>query len=68
MSTGPRNVEDIRRRVFAVIAPFDVAGLTKDGMRNWYPVNASDLLNSCDKVGASREEAAKLLERCGFTL
>jgi tetracycline 7-halogenase / FADH2 O2-dependent halogenase len=34
--------------------------------RNWYPVDAEDLLNSAHKLGANREEIMGMLEKCGF--
>lgn len=55
-------IEEIRR----VIEPFDVAGLTKPSRRNWYPVDADDLLRAAHKVGASRGQVLQMLERCGF--
>jgi FADH2 O2-dependent halogenase len=55
-------IEDILR----AIEPIDVAGLSNARRRNWYPVDARDLLCSARKLEASREEMARLLDRCGF--
>ena len=55
-------IEEIRR----VIEPVNVAGLTNSARRNWYPVDAEDLLRAAHKVGASRDEVLQMLERCGF--
>jgi len=55
-------IEEIRK----VIEPIDVAGLTNFARRNWYPVDAEDLLRAAHKVGANRDEVAQMLERCGF--
>jgi tetracycline 7-halogenase / FADH2 O2-dependent halogenase len=52
--------------IFAVIEPFNVAGFGRPNRRNWYPVDAEDLLNAADKLGASRQEVRALLENCGF--
>lgn len=52
--------------VFRVIEPIDVAGLGKRNRRNWYPVEAEDLLESARKLEASREEILQMLDRCGF--
>ena len=52
--------------IFRVIEPVDVAGLGRRERRNWYPVDADDLLNAAHKVHASREEIAWMLGRCGF--
>ena len=49
-----------------VIAPFDLAGLSDDARRDWYPVRAADLIASRAKLGASEAEIVGLLERCGF--
>jgi FADH2 O2-dependent halogenase len=62
---GPES-EELIREVFRVIEPIDVAGLGRAERRNWYPVEAADLLGAADKVGASLDELMQMLERCGF--
>jgi tetracycline 7-halogenase / FADH2 O2-dependent halogenase len=57
-----RLVNDIR----GAIEPIDVAGFSNPNERNWYPVDASDLLDGCAKVGSTRAEIEALLLRCGF--
>jgi FADH2 O2-dependent halogenase len=52
--------------ILDVIEPFNVAGLNRRDRRNWYPVDAHDLMNAADKLGASRGEVQELLQRCGF--
>ena len=52
--------------ILAAIEPFNVAGLGRRERRNWYPVEAEDLLNASSKLGATRNEVQALLERCGF--
>jgi FADH2 O2-dependent halogenase len=55
-------IEDIRR----IIEPLDVAGLGNLTRDKWYPVEAEDLLRCAHKVGANRDEAMLMLDRCGF--
>ncbi|HVT92388.1 MAG TPA: FAD-dependent oxidoreductase [Bryobacteraceae bacterium] len=55
-----------REEIGKLIEPIDVAGLTKAGRRNWYPVEARDLLDSAAKLEATKEDMARLLERCGL--
>jgi FADH2 O2-dependent halogenase len=45
-----------------------VAGLGRHERRNWYPVEANDLMNAAGKLKASQEEIVELLNRCGFHL
>jgi len=54
--------DEIRR----FIEPFNVAGLGDPERRNWYPADAEDMLHAAPKLGASREEVAGVLGRCGF--
>jgi len=53
-------------RIYAAIEPINVAALGNPDRRNWYPVEAEDLLNAAAKLEASREEMEALLKRCGF--
>jgi FADH2 O2-dependent halogenase len=52
--------------ILEAIEPFNVAGLDRRDRRNWYPVDADDMMNAADKLGASRSEVVELLQRCGF--
>jgi FADH2 O2-dependent halogenase len=54
--------EDVRE----AIDPINVAGLADPQRRNWYSVDANDLLVNAHKLHATRDEIARLLERCGF--
>lgn len=54
--------DEIRR----FIEPFNVAGLGDPERRNWYPADAGDMLRAAPKLGASRDEVARVLDRCGF--
>ena len=58
----------LTRDILAAIEPFNVAGLGREGRRNWYPVEARDLFESADKLGATVEEIRDMLRRCGFAL
>ena len=49
------------------VALFDVAGLGDDRRRDWYPVLAGDLVAGAHKLGATGDEVAVLLARCGFS-
>jgi tetracycline 7-halogenase / FADH2 O2-dependent halogenase len=61
-----REAEGLIEEVYRMIEPFDVAGLGRRERRNWYPVEAEDLLRSAHKLGASRDEIMQMLDRCGF--
>jgi tetracycline 7-halogenase / FADH2 O2-dependent halogenase len=50
----------------AAIEPFDVAGLCETQRRNWFPVDANDILRGAAKLGATQEEVKKLIESLGF--
>ena len=57
-----RLIED----VLHAIEPIDVAGLCNCERRNWYPVDAEDLIRSAHKVEATPDEILRLLRSCGF--
>jgi FADH2 O2-dependent halogenase len=48
--------------ILRAIEPFDVAGLCRVERRNWYPVEAADLLGAAAKLGAAESEIRRLLE------
>ncbi|HUY81360.1 MAG TPA: tryptophan 7-halogenase [Acidobacteriaceae bacterium] len=58
--------DDLIESIYCAIEPIDVAGLTHRDRRNWYPVEAEDLLGAGHKVQASRDEIIAMLKRCGF--
>jgi FADH2 O2-dependent halogenase len=58
--------DELMEQIQCAIEPFDLAGLCDRSRRNWYPVNAEDLLGATGKLGASRAEIEKLLSRSGF--
>jgi tetracycline 7-halogenase / FADH2 O2-dependent halogenase len=49
-----------------VIEPINVAGLGRRDRRNWYPVEADDMLNAAAKLDAGRNEVQAMLKHCGF--
>jgi FADH2 O2-dependent halogenase len=64
-----RTQEEIRqatKQISDAIRPINIAGLADPSRRNWYPVTASDLLNSAKKLNATKQEIAQLLETSGF--
>lgn len=61
-SRDPKLIEEILR----VIEPIDVAGLGDRKRRNWYPVEAEDLLAAAGKLEATPGEIQALLRRSGF--
>jgi len=64
-----RNQEESRilaGDILRAIAPFNIAGLGEPRRRNWYPVDAEDLLRAAPKLSADRNEIARLIARCGF--
>jgi FADH2 O2-dependent halogenase len=52
--------------ILRAIEPFNVAGLGNPERRNWYPVDAEDLLRAAPKLESTHEEITHLLRRCGF--
>jgi FADH2 O2-dependent halogenase len=65
-----RSNDDLQRLtadVLRAIEPFNIAGLGRPQRRNWYPVEAKDLLRGASKLDANGEEIARLLDRSGFT-
>jgi tetracycline 7-halogenase / FADH2 O2-dependent halogenase len=52
--------------ITAAIDPVNIAGLGRPGRRNWYPIDADDLLDAAPKLHSSRDEVRELLKRCGF--
>jgi FADH2 O2-dependent halogenase len=63
---GRDATEKLTEDILRTIEPFNVAGLGQKERRNWYPVDANDLLQSAPKLGANREEIVRLLDQFGF--
>ena len=55
------------RQIQHTIEPVNVAGLANPDRRNWYPVDAEDLLKNAGKLGVGKEEIEQLLNRSGFS-
>jgi tetracycline 7-halogenase / FADH2 O2-dependent halogenase len=60
------DVDELGREVSQTIEPFNVAGLNNPQRRNWYPVDANDLLDSASKLQSTKQEVSELLDKCGF--
>lgn len=65
-SLTEQEAAELTSDILEAIEPFNVAGLGRRERRNWYPVDADDLVNAAGKLGASRGEVFALLQRCGF--
>ncbi len=61
-----RDPQAVIDEILRVIEPIDVTGLSIRARRNWFPVDAEDLLRAAHKVGATRGEILQMLARCGF--
>lgn len=60
------NAASFIAEILAAIEPFNIAGLGRPERRNWYPVEAADMLDAAAKLNATRDEVLALLQRCGF--
>jgi FADH2 O2-dependent halogenase len=54
--------------VRAAITPLDVIGLNDEARRNWYPVDAADLIAAAPKLGATSGEVEELLRKAGLAV
>jgi tetracycline 7-halogenase / FADH2 O2-dependent halogenase len=59
-------MDDLAHEVSQAIEAINVAGLSNPHRRNWYPVDAHDLLNSAAKLQSTKNQISELLDRCGF--
>ena len=66
LRTGSDSLK-LTQDILRAIEPINVAGLGNAARRNWYPVDAEDLLCAAHKLDASREDILALLDRCGFS-
>jgi len=62
------NRQQLIGRIDRAIEPFDTAGLLDQSRHSWYPVLSEDLIAGAPKLGATVDEAYRLLERCGFDI
>ena len=56
----------LEARIDRAIEPFDIAGLLDTGRGSWYPVLATDLLDSASKLRVGKKDILELLERTGM--
>jgi len=61
-----QELTDLANEVSRAIEPINIADLNNPQRRNWYPVDANDLLNSAAKLGSTKHEISQLLDECGF--
>ena len=58
--------DDLAHEISQAIEPINIAGLANPHRRNWYPVDANDLLNSAAKLQSTKNQISELLDRSGF--
>jgi len=63
---GKEESEAVIHDILTTIEPFNIAGLGRAERRNWYPVEAGDLLENASKLGVTEKEIHAMLRRCGF--
>jgi FADH2 O2-dependent halogenase len=59
-------VDELAHEISQAIEPINIAGLANPHRRNWYPVDANDLLNSAAKLQSTKNQISELLDRSGF--
>jgi FADH2 O2-dependent halogenase len=59
-------IDELAKEIAQAIEPINIAGLGNPQRRNWYPVDANDLLNSTAKLGSTKHEIYQLLDKCSF--
>lgn len=59
-------MDDLAHEISQAIEPINIAGLANPHRRNWYPVDANDLLNSAAKLQSTKNQISELLDRSGF--
>jgi FADH2 O2-dependent halogenase len=64
-ASGP-NRRRLLDEIAKTVAPVNVAGLLREERRNWYPVEAEDLIAGAGKLRSSREEIEAMLEKVAF--
>jgi FADH2 O2-dependent halogenase len=58
--------DELTNDIALAIEPINVAGLGNPSRRNWYPVDANNLLNSAAKLQSTEHQISQLLDDCGF--
>jgi FADH2 O2-dependent halogenase len=67
LDVAPNERTALVQRIYALIEPFDVIGLSDRERHPWYPCLATDFLDSAHKLHATHPEAEAALARAGFT-
>jgi FADH2 O2-dependent halogenase len=60
------DVDELSKEISQAIGPINIAGLANPHRRNWYPVDANDLLKSAPKLQSTKQEINELLDKSGF--
>lgn len=66
MAMDGARAADLSARTQKAIAPYDVAGFTAVGKRNWYGCHAADLYAAAPRLGVGSDEIDAMLKRVGF--
>jgi FADH2 O2-dependent halogenase len=66
VATTDHLMRALGQQVSESIEPINVAGLADPSRKNWYPVDADDLLKAAAKVESTNEEITQMLDNCGF--
>jgi FADH2 O2-dependent halogenase len=67
-SPNPAQKAKLVEQIQQAIEPVNVAGLGAAERRNWYPVDANDLMGAAGKLGTTEKGIEQLLQRSGFWL
>jgi FADH2 O2-dependent halogenase len=59
-------IDELAKEISQSIEPINIAGLANSHRRNWYPVDANDLLNSAAKLDSTKKQISQLLDNSGF--
>ncbi|MEK6302950.1 MAG: tryptophan 7-halogenase [Acidobacteriota bacterium] len=62
----PAQKAKLVEQIQQTIEPVNLAGLGAAERRNWYPVDANDLMGAAGKLGVTEKEIEQLLQRSGF--
>jgi FADH2 O2-dependent halogenase len=59
-------MDNLADEISKTIDPINIASLGNPRRRNWYPVDANDLINSAAKLESTQAQVSQLLDKCGF--
>jgi FADH2 O2-dependent halogenase len=61
-----QETDDLVNEISQAIEPINIVGFGNPRRRNWYPVDANELLNSASKLQSTKHQISRLLDNCGF--